>query len=60
MLYLSISFRRTNKGPNKKLESPISRYHYVPGLGKSLRVNTRVAQELWGRAGDLIKQTYCV
>lgn len=28
--------------------------------GKSLRVNTGAAQVLWGRAGNLIKQMYCV
>lgn len=43
LYFLSISFRRTNKGPNKKLESSLSRYHYVPGLGKCLQVNTRAA-----------------
>lgn len=59
MPYLSITFKRTNK----KIES---RYHYVPGLGrgkkegKSLQVNTGAAQVPWGRAGNLIKQMYCV
>lgn len=33
---------------------------YVQGLGKSLPVNTGAAVALWGRASDLIKQTYCV
>lgn len=28
--------------------------------GKSLRVNTGAAQVPWGRAGNLIKQMYCV
>lgn len=44
----------------KKLKSPISQYHYVQGLGKSLQVNTCAAEAPWGRTGDLIKQTYCV
>lgn len=50
---------RQTSAPNKK--APISGHHYSPGLGRSLLVNTGAAAEaLWGRAGNLIKQTYCV
>lgn len=56
----SIDSLRISKGPNKEPESPISLYHYVQGLGKSLQVNIGAPQSLRGRVGNLIKQMYCV